>query len=185
MPASLPNIITITRMLLVPLTVWLLISSAYAPALVVFIIAGLSDAVDGAIARRFALMTELGTYLDPLADKALLVSIYVTLSVLGVLPAWISILVVTRDVLIIGAVILSWLMDRPLNMRPLWISKLNTALQIIYVAAVLGCLAIGLDAGFPVFLGALLVGGLTLLSGGFYMRDWVRHMSAAAGKNGP
>jgi cardiolipin synthase (CMP-forming) len=177
-PVSLPNIVTIGRILLVPLTVWLLISSAYVPALVVFAIAGISDAVDGFLARRYHLQTELGTYLDPLADKALLVSIYVTLSVLQILPAWLTISVVTRDLLIIGAVMLSWLMDKPLIMKPLWISKVNTAWQIIFAGVVLACLALGVEQQWPIFGGALLVGILTALSGAFYLRDWVKHMSA-------
>jgi cardiolipin synthase (CMP-forming) len=180
MPLSLPNLVTIGRILLVPLTVWLLISEAYVPAVLAFALAGISDAVDGFLARRFNLQTELGTYLDPLADKALLVSIYVTLSVMHILPAWITIAVVTRDLLIVGAVMLSWLMDKPLIMKPLWISKVNTAWQIVFAGGVLGFLAIGFDAQWPIFAGALVVGVLTALSGAFYMRDWVRHMSSNA-----
>jgi cardiolipin synthase (CMP-forming) len=180
MPLSLPNLVTIGRILLVPLTVWLLISEAYVPAVLAFALAGISDAVDGFLARRFNLQTELGTYLDPLADKALLVSIYVTLSVMHILPAWITIAVVTRDLLIVGAVMLSWLMDKPLIMKPLWISKVNTAWQIIFAGGVLGFLAIGLDGQWLVFAGAVLAGVLTVLSGAFYMRNWVRHMSSNA-----
>ncbi len=178
MPMSLPNLITIARILLVPLTVWLLISGAYLPAGLTFAIAGLSDAVDGFIARRFNLQTDLGTYLDPLADKALLVSIYVTLSVLHILPAWLAIAVVTRDLLIVGAVILSWLMDKPLTMKPLWISKVNTAWQIIFAVIVLACLAAGIESLWPITFGGILVGILTAASGAVYMRSWVAHMSA-------
>lgn len=178
MPLSLPNLVTITRILLVPLTVWLLISEAYQPAVLAFAVAGVSDAVDGFLARRFNLQTELGTYLDPLADKALLVSIYVTLSVLHILPAWLAIAVVTRDLLIVGAVMLSWLMEKPVTMRPLWVSKVNTAWQIVFAGGVLGCLALGWDEKELIFFGAVLVGVLTALSGALYMRDWVRHMSS-------
>jgi cardiolipin synthase len=178
MPLSLPNLVTITRILLVPLTVWLLISEAYGPAVLVFALAGISDAVDGFLARRFNLQTELGTYLDPLADKALLVSIYVTLSVLHILPAWLAIAVVTRDLLIVGAVILSWVMHKPLTMKPLWISKVNTAWQIIFAGGILACLALGLEKQGFIFAGAVLVGVLTALSGAFYMRNWVSHMSS-------
>lgn len=185
MPLSLPNLVTIARILLVPVTVWLLISEDFLPAVLVFALAGVSDAVDGFLARRFNLQTELGTYLDPLADKALLVSIYVTLSVLHILPAWLTIAVVTRDLLIVSAVILSWLMDRPLIMKPLWISKVNTAWQIIFAGGVLGCLALGIEAQWPIFAGALAVGTLTALSGAFYMRNWVRHMSINGGGTSP
>jgi cardiolipin synthase (CMP-forming) len=178
MPISLPNLITIARILLVPLIVWLLISQAYVPAVVVFALAGLSDAVDGFLARRFKSQTELGAYLDPLADKALLVSIYVTLSLMHILPAWLTIAVVTRDMLIVGGVMLSRLLDKPLAMKPLWISKVNTAWQIIFAGGVLGCLALGLQAQWLIFAGAVLVGVLTALSGALYMRDWVQHMSS-------
>jgi cardiolipin synthase (CMP-forming) len=181
MPISLPNLITISRILLVPLIVWLLISEAYVPAVVVFALAGVSDAVDGFLARRFKSQTELGTYLDPLADKALLVSIYVTLSVMHILPAWLTIAVVTRDMLIVGGVMLSRLLDKPLIMKPLWISKVNTAWQIIFAGGVLGCLALGFQAERPIFAGAVLVGALTALSGALYMRDWVHHMSSHNG----
>src|SRR5690606_16869004 len=98
---SLPNIITIARILLVPITVWLLVSEEYLIGFLAFITAGASDGIDGYVARRYNLKTELGAYLDPLADKALLVSIYVTLGFQRDLPAWLVILVVSRDVLIV------------------------------------------------------------------------------------
>ncbi len=131
MPVSLPNLITIGRILLVPVTVWLIINHQYLLALLAFLAAGISDGVDGYIARRFNQRSELGAYLDPIADKALLVSIYVSLAILEVLPTWLAIIVVTRDVLIVGAVVLAWVMGRPLDMKPLWISKVNTVAQIV------------------------------------------------------
>ena len=85
---SLPNLITIGRILLVPLTIWLIVSGEYLLAFLAFIIAGISDGVDGFIAKRYDLKTQLGAYLDPLADKLLLVSIYVSLGLLHVMPAW-------------------------------------------------------------------------------------------------
>src|SRR5207237_2753977 len=87
------------------------------------IIAGVSDGVDGFLARRYKLHTELGRYLDPLADKLLLVSIYVTLGFQRHLPPWLVILVVSRDVMIIGAIMLSWLMDKPITVKPLLVCK--------------------------------------------------------------
>ena len=78
-------------------------------AFLLFLAAGISDAVDGFLAKRFGMTTELGAYLDPLADKALIVSIYVTLGITGVIPRWLVILVVSRDIMIVGAVMLSWL----------------------------------------------------------------------------
>ncbi|MCA0432617.1 MAG: CDP-alcohol phosphatidyltransferase family protein [Proteobacteria bacterium] len=178
MPVSLPNLITIARILLVPLTIWFMISDAHGAALASFVVAGISDAVDGFIARRFGLVSELGAYLDPLADKALLVSIYVTLAILKVVPAWLAILVVTRDVLIVGAVLLAQFLGKPMQVRPLWISKVNTTAQIVFAVVMLGLLALDWSLTGIVTAGITLVAGLTIISGALYLRDWVRHMSA-------
>src|SRR5438874_287300 len=132
---NLPNLITIARILLVTFTVWLIISEAYGFAFLAFVVAGIIDGIDGYIARRWNLRTDLGAYLDPLADKALLVSVYVTLGFLKELPAWLVILVVSRDVLIVGAFMLSLLMERPVQLKPLMLSKVNTAGQIVFVVA--------------------------------------------------
>ncbi|CAN5527960.1 CDP-alcohol phosphatidyltransferase family protein [soil metagenome] len=177
---NLPNLITIGRILLVPLTIWLIVSSAYASAFLVFVVAGLSDAVDGFIARRYHLKTPLGTYLDPLADKLLLVSIYLTLGFLKVVPAWLVILVASRDVLIVGAIILSWLLDKPLRMHPLMISKVNTAGQIILAGGVLAMLGLNLPLALTLDMGSLVVGFLTVASGALYLREWARHMANGA-----
>jgi cardiolipin synthase len=177
---SLPNLITILRILLVPLTVWLLISGAFTLAGVVFLVAGLSDAVDGFIARRFDLKTELGAYLDPIADKGLLVSIFVTLGILKVIPAWLVILVVTRDVLIVGGVILSWVVGKPMEVHPSMVSKVNTTAQIVFAGSVLAALHWS-AANSPVLnYGVAVVAVLTTASGALYMRDWVRHMANGA-----
>jgi cardiolipin synthase (CMP-forming) len=174
---NLPNLITIGRILLVPLTVWLIISGEFLLAFFAFVAAGISDGVDGFIARRFNQRTELGAYLDPIADKALLVSIYVSLGLLKFLPAWLVILVVTRDVLIVGAFILSWVVGKPLVVAPSIASKFNTAGQIILAGVVLGFL--GLDMGLMPFLdvGFISVAILTFGSGALYMKAWLRHMA--------
>ena len=93
--------------------------------------------------------SELGAYLDPIADKALLVSIYVTFAIPAQLPVWLAILVVSRDLLIIGGVVLSWMLDQPIEMRPRMISKVNTVFQIVLAAVVLA------DQAFPRALGWL------------------------------
>jgi cardiolipin synthase (CMP-forming) len=178
MPVNAPNLITICRILLVPITVWLILSSAFDFAFGVFVLAGLTDAVDGFLARRFQLQTDLGAMLDPIADKALLVSIFVALGTLGHLPAWLVILVVTRDILIIGAVVISWVMDRPIPMKPLWISKVNTAGQIILAGATLATLGFSYELGRLLATGIGLTAALTAASGAIYMRDWIRHMSS-------
>jgi cardiolipin synthase (CMP-forming) len=186
MPASLPNIITLVRILLVPITVWLLLDKDYVLAFFAFITAGVSDGIDGFIARRYHLISDLGTYLDPLADKALLVSIYVTLGYLQVVPTWLPMLVVTRDILIVGAVLLAWVMDQPVAMKPLWISKVNTVAQIAFAGLLLAGLATDWDFSTVLFPCVVLVAFFTLASGAMYMKDWVRHMATPSkGKPSP
>ena len=185
---TIPNLITIGRLLLVPMIVWLLITGQSAAAFVVFILAGVSDAIDGFLARTFDLHSELGSYLDPLADKALLVSIYISLAVLAEVPLWVVILVVSRDLFIVGAVVLSWMLGQPMEMRPLAISKVNTVVQIVLAAVVLGDLALGPDLAALRTILVYLVGVLTVASAAVYLVDWVRHMGmgeSAAGSPTP
>ena len=179
---NLPNFITIMRILLVPITIWLLISQAFGAAFLVFLVAGVSDGVDGYLARRTNTVSELGAYLDPLADKALLVSVFAALGLIKILPAWLVLAVITRDVLIIGGVLLAWLMDKPFIMKPLWISKVNTVAQIAFIGVVLGALTFNLDMQPLLLFGVAIVAVLTVLSGAFYMRDWMRHMASTGEK---
>ena len=97
---SIPNLITLGRILLVPVVVWAITAGEMRVAFVLFLAAGISDAVDGFLAKRFGMATELGAYLDPLADKAMLVSIYVALGITDAVPRWLVILVVPRHVLV-------------------------------------------------------------------------------------
>jgi cardiolipin synthase len=181
---TIPNLITIGRLFLVPLTIWLLISGKPSLAFWVFVLAGVSDGVDGFIARQFNQRSRLGTYLDPLADKALLVSIYVTFAIIGELPGWLAILVVSRDLLIVGGVMLAWMLDRPIPMRPRAVSKTNTVAQIVLAAVVLADHAFSPDFTFLTKVLIGVVGFLTLASAAIYAVDWVRHMSGDAAAPG-
>ncbi len=178
---SLPNIITIARMLAVPLIVWLIISGQMTIAFLVFIAAGLSDAVDGFIAKRFHLSTNLGAYLDPLADKLLLVSIYIALGYLDVLPVWLVILVASRDFMIVGGLLLAWFLERPMAIQPLLVSKANTAGQIVLAGVALGLPGFGYENTHLIIWGSVAVGILTVGSGAIYLRDWIRHMANGNG----
>jgi cardiolipin synthase len=174
------------RLLLVPLIIYTMLIGFYSWALVLFLIAGISDAVDGYIARKFNQGSELGTYLDPLADKVLLVSSFIVLTYLGHLPLWLTILVVSRDVLIIAGVLLAFIMEKPVEMQPIMISKVNTAAQIIIVLADLVLLA--MPAFIPMFIsdnlhstliifGSIAVACFTCISTIAYTIEWVRHIS--------
>jgi cardiolipin synthase len=156
----IPNLITLGRVILVPVVFWLI-----------------SDAVDGFLAKRYGWATELGAYLDPLADKLLIVCIFVALGVRGDLPSWLVIAVVTRDLLIIIAIMLSWLMNHPVRIRPFIISKANTLAQITLAATVLAddAFALGLVTVRTVLV--WVTAGLTIGSLAAYLQAWLRHMS--------
>jgi cardiolipin synthase len=173
---NLPNLITIARILLVPVMVWAIASHAMRVAFVLFVCAGISDAVDGFLAKRFNMASELGAYLDPIADKVLIVSIYIALGITSDIPRWLVILVVSRDLLIIGGITLSWMLGNPMTVKPVMVSKLNTVAQILFAGLVLAALGFDFDPGIsqPVLMACVAI--LTLLSIGFYLRNWVRHM---------
>jgi cardiolipin synthase len=174
--ASLPNLITIARLVLVPVIVALMAHQRWEAVLATFVVAGLSDAADGFIAKRFKLQTELGAYLDPVADKALLISIYVMLAAVGVLPDWLAILVVFRDVMIVGGVVMAAFLGKPVTIRPLLISKANTTAQIGFAALVLAAKAFGLGLGLWFGLAIVVVATLTVASAAAYLAQWLDHM---------
>jgi cardiolipin synthase len=174
---NIANLLTIMRFCLVPVVVVAIINREWTIALVAFVTAGLTDAVDGFIARHFDMRTELGSYLDPLADKALLVSIYITLSAIGVIPVWIAVLVVSRDIMIVGAVIVSWIMDNPVEINPLRLSKANTLAQISFAAAMLSMFAFEWRMPLIEQGGLAIVAALTLASMAAYLATWFRHMA--------
>jgi cardiolipin synthase len=177
---SIPNLITLGRILLVPIVVWAISSGTMWIAFVLFVVAGISDAVDGFLAKRYNMTTELGRYLDPLADKALIVSIYLALGINGTIPRWLVILVVSRDILIVGGIMLSWLMGDPLKIKPLWVSKLNTAAQIVFACLVLGSIGFEIKADLLIEVTMVVVTCTTLLSIAAYVVEWMRHMNSSA-----
>lgn len=178
MPVNLPNIITIGRLFLVPFVVAMILREQWPLAFFAFLLAGFSDAVDGFIARRFDMRSELGAYLDPLADKALLVSIYVTLAVVLVLPSWMAIVVVSRDLMIVGAVVLSWVLSNPVAINPSYLSKLNTATQIGLAGLALGAHAFAIEDQVYLDELMLVVAALTAASAAHYLGQWLRHMTS-------
>lgn len=140
-----------------------------------FIAAGVSDGIDGFIAKRFQLRSELGALLDPIADKALLMGVYATLGVTGGLPIWLVILVVARDIMILGGFLLSGVIGEAPSVRPLFISKVNTVLQIALIGLVLGRQGYaGLDLDGIFEIGIWAVGVSTFLSGAAYLVRWAR-----------
>ena len=180
MNINIPNFITLGRIISVPVIFWLLLSGENKIAFFVFVCAGISDAVDGYLAKRFDWRTELGSYLDPLADKLLIVSIFIALGVRNELPLWLVIAVVSRDILIVAAVLLAWLLDQPVRIKPLAVSKANTAAQIVLAATVLADEAFALGLGTARLVLVWITGALTLISLAAYLRAWFMHMTGDA-----
>lgn len=130
---NVPNILTITRLLLTPLFVILLIRDQLTAALMIFFLAGISDGLDGLIARWFNQRTVLGAYLDPVADKVLLMSSYICLAILEIIPAWLTVIVLSRDILIVIGIAIFTLTEKKVRIRPSLISKCTTAVQLVMV----------------------------------------------------
>lgn len=174
---TVANFITVLRFLLVPAVIFALLTGNVDWAFAGFLIAGVSDGIDGFVARQFNQRTELGAYLDPMADKLLLVSVFVVLGYMGELPLWLVIAAVTRDALIVGAVMLSTIMGNPVAVKPIFISKANTAVQILLAAVVLAELAFSTVFG-PLRSILIIVSGLlTVASTAAYLRGWLKHMA--------
>jgi cardiolipin synthase (CMP-forming) len=134
----IPNALCILRMLLVVPVTWLLLKGDFATTLWLFAFAAATDGLDGFIAKRCGWTSELGKILDPLADKILLVGTYITLAIIGLVPLWLAVIVVGRDVVITaGAILYNWIYGYP-NGRPTGISKLNTLCQIVFALLIVG-----------------------------------------------
>lgn len=127
---NIPNIVTAVRILLVPVFVILLVNHQLFDALVIFTMAGISDGLDGFIARCFNQRTEVGAYLDPIADKLLIISAFISLAILKIIPAWLSVIVISRDILILLGVSLCSFANIKIHIRPSFVSKCTTLAQL-------------------------------------------------------
>jgi len=175
---TLPNMITLARLVAVPVTIWLILQHRLDLAFLLFVAAGISDALDGWLARARNARSAIGALLDPVADKALLVSVYVTLAAIGVLPDWLAILVVFRDIVIVGGLGLLWMLGSRPPIRPLWVSKLNTLLQLSLagVALMASGYALAMENIFALLIWA--VAATTLISGIAYVVSSARQLQA-------
>ena len=181
---NIPNLLTLLRILLVPVFVILLIQGQFLKAILVFVLAGLTDALDGFLARVLHQKTDLGLYLDPLADKALIVTSFVTLSVMGLIPPWLSVLVISRDFIILLGISVMTLMSIPFEIKPAAVSKVTTALQLltVFVVLVLSYLQ-GPEQDGRVYFLFWLTGALTVISGLNYIMRGLRFVSQDAAQN--
>ena len=180
MPATMlsqvPNLLTLLRIAACPVLVLLLRGGGYDLAMLLFLAAGITDGLDGYIAKRFNCVSGLGAILDPIADKLLIASAYIMLVMLQDLPFWLLIVVMFRDlVIVVGYLVLVVMMDEEIPMKPTYLSKINTFLQISLVMAVLSGKAGWLDIPFiPFIVDALVIGVLvtTVTSGSQYVWAW-------------
>ncbi|MBF0284214.1 MAG: CDP-alcohol phosphatidyltransferase family protein [Magnetococcales bacterium] len=178
MAVNPPNALSFLRIFAVPVFIWMMLERHESWALWIFIAAGVTDALDGYIAKRFNMQTVLGSYLDPIADKLLLVSGFITLTVVNGMPLWLTLLVVTRDLVIIGGAVVFHLMTSRLEMDPLWISKLNTATQIVLLTAAL--VRDTFQMGHGLVEGLIWVtAATTVTSGLWYVIEWSQRLTPA------
>ena len=182
---TIPNIITLLRFVLVPAVIYAMLVGRMDWALAGFVVAVVSDGLDGFIARQFNQRSELGAYLDPMADKLLLVSVFVVLGLMGELPLWLVIAAVSRDALIVTAVLLSTVMGNPVEMKPIFVSKANTAVQIVLAALVLSELAFAEQFWDVRTWLVILSGLLTAASAAAYLVAWLRHMNGYGESENP
>ncbi len=168
----IPNLITVLRVVAAPLLILLLKYGNYELALLLFLIAGISDGLDGYIAKKFNVQSQFGAMLDPVADKILLVSCFVMLTLLGHLPFWLLVIVSFRDVLIVGGYLVLVMLKVTVQMAPSIVSKLNTVCQICLVGLVLAELAGWVALGSVVDLLVVVVAVTTLISGIHYVWLW-------------
>jgi len=170
---TIPNLITSLRIILAPIFIIYLLNERFVPAIVVFVVAGLSDGADGLVARLFNQKSTLGSYLDPLADKILLVAAFVVLSFRGFIPSWLTVVVISRDVLILLGVSVLFLNGLTITIRPSLISKATTCLQLTTVFVVLSSNYFHFSSGFHRLV-YWLTGLFTISSGLHYMYFWFK-----------
>jgi len=165
---TIPNLITILMVLLVPIFVIYIINDRTLGSLIIFVIASISDALDGFIARVFHQKSDLGVYLDPLADKILLVTAYTTLAILKMIPPWLAVLIISRDVIILLGVLLLYLNRHPVKVHPSLLSKSTTCLQIATILMILSNSYLNIE---PIKMYAFwITAGFTIASGLQYIR---------------
>jgi cardiolipin synthase (CMP-forming) len=171
-----PNFITLGRLALTPAAIAMVAEKRWEGAFAIFVVAAASDALDGWLAKTFRLQSQLGAALDPLADKALIVSIYVALAIVDGVPSWLAILVASRDVMILGGVAVSWFLSGPVEIRPHVVSKATTLAQLLLAGLVLAGQAFDFrfEALESVLIGS--VAALTIASASVYLWLWVQQM---------
>ncbi len=172
---TVPNLITAIRIILAPVFIIYLINDQFLAALIVFLLCAVSDGLDGMVARLMNQKSRLGAYLDPIADKLLLVAAFVTLAITGALPAWLTVLVFSRDIMILLGILVLFLNRLEFTIKPSILSKVTTWLQFITIVAALSRVYLPSLVRFHPFI-FYITALLTISSGLHYMHYWFRMM---------
>ncbi len=170
----LPNLITFVRLALIPVVAYALATHAYALALPIFLVAALSDAADGYIARRFNLTSRLGAALDPIADKLNVLTATLLLAWQGLLPIWLAAAIVLRDVVIVAGALAYRARLGHLEIAPTWLSKINTVIEFAILLLVMAAAAGWIDAGNWIAIAFVITGTTVVASGVQYVWLWGR-----------
>ena len=170
----LPNALTVSRILLVAPIAYLIVTGKYGTALLIFLVAGITDALDGFLAKTFRWFSRIGGLLDPLADKLLLTSVFGALWVAGLLPGWLALLVILRDLIIVSGACAYHALIEPVNANPTRISKLNTLFELLLVLATLASAAYGWPSDTVILALGAAVFVTVIISGMDYVWSWSR-----------
>ena len=179
---NVPNAITLARLAAVPIVIWLILVGDLRIAFWIFLAAAISDAIDGIIAKHFNSETVFGAFIDPIADKALLVGTYITLGHENFLPIWLVILVVFRDIVIVGGALIFHTVTQSLSMQPLMISKVNTVAQLLLAIGVLFVFGHNIDGNPFIEFAGYFIAFTTISSGTAYVTTW-SNLAAEMEKN--
>jgi cardiolipin synthase len=177
---NVPNTLTILRILSIPVFVILLLYDHLFIALLVFIGAGITDGLDGLIARVFNQRTTIGAYLDPIADKLILLTSFIVLAILGIIPGWLTVIVIARDVIILLGVLILQLTSHKIEIKPIFMGKASTVMQLVTVAwALVTPFSMVMKSIFPAII--WVTAGLTALSGLFYIYIGTKYFNEYGG----
>ena len=179
---NIPNFLSLLRIILVPVIVIFLIQESYSKALIVFVIAGLTDAMDGALARLLNQQTELGSFLDPLADKILLSTSFIALAIFGLIPSWLAVIVISRDFMILLGIATLSVMSVTYEIKPVFVSKITTTLQIttVFFALLLKANTFDIISYNWIIILSWLTASFTIISGLIYIIKGIKFINRTA-----
>jgi cardiolipin synthase len=177
---NVPNTLSILRILSIPVFVIFLLYDRFFVALLIFIGAGITDGLDGLIARVFNQKTAIGAYLDPIADKLMLITSFIVLAILRIIPGWLTVIVISRDVIILLGVLLLQLTSHKVEIKPIFIGKASTVMQLVTIAwALVTQFSMVMKSVFPAII--WVTAGLTALSGLFYIYIGTKYFNELGG----